>query len=223
MRRQAGGYEAVNRSPQRNAFTIVELLVVMAAIALLVGLLVPVLGTSAERAKVAKVKAELRELEIGLEAYHDDNKRYPPVRVSCNTQEKEHWCELPRELVETGYLVKDRRASMSSSLEDPFNPGHTYKYAAPGPYYLNGQLQQEGFAIYVPNDFPVCRSSDGAYHDSARSPLAWVVWSLGPRPSSDKALNALAPVSAHTWYNGVGDNGVIARIKPRQGAAFNTP
>lgn len=213
----------MNRRSKKKAFTILELLVVIAAIALLAGLMIPLVGTGVERAKVAKVKTELRQLEVGLEAYHDDYKQYPPVRVSCNTDDRDRWCELPRELVETGYLASDQRASMSSSLEDPFNPGHTYKYAAPGPYYLNGQLQSEGFAIYVPNDFPVCRSSDGAYHDNARSPLAWVVWSLGPRPSDDKALNALAPVSADTWYNGVGDNGVIARIKPRQGAAFNTP
>lgn len=208
---------------RRDGFTLIELLVVMAVIALAIGLLFPLASSGMERARVAKVRNELRLIEAGLEMYNDDYKRYPPVRVSCNTDEREHWCELPRELTEMGYLPKDSRSSLSSSMEDPFNPGHTYKYAAPGPYYLNGELQREGFPVYVPADFPVCATAQGSYHDSARSPLAWVIWSLGPRPSTKKALSSRAPLASETWYRGPGDNGVIARIRPRNAGAFNTP
>ncbi len=214
---------AGNRTGRMRGLTLVELLVVLATIGILAGLLFPAVSSGIERGRVAKVRNELRHLEMALEMYNDDYKRYPPVRVSCNTDEREHWCELPRELTDLGYIPKDSRSGLSSSMEDPFNPGHTYKYAAPGPYYLNGQLQPDGFAVYVPADFPVCRTSQGSYQDSMRSPLAWVVWSLGPRASRDKALSSRAPVSSDTWYTGPGDNGVIARIKPRHGGAFNTP
>lgn len=207
----------------RGGFTLIELLVVLAAIAVVVGFLFPLASSGIERARVTKVRGELRQIEAALEMYNDDYKRYPPVRVSCNTDEREHWCELPRELTDLGYIPRDSRRSLSSAMEDPFNPGHTYKYAAPGPYYLNGELQREGFPVYVPADFPVCRTAQGSYQDNARSPLAWVVWSLGPRASRNKALSSRAPVSSDTWYTGSGDNGVIARIKPRGSGAFNTP
>lgn len=207
----------------RDAFTLIELMVVMAVTAIVMGLIFPWVSSGVERARVSKVRGELRQIEMGLEMFYDDYKRYPPVRVSCNTEERAHWCELPRELTELGYIPHDSRRNLASSLEDPFNPGHTYKYAAPGPYYLNGELQREGFPVYVPADFPVCRTSQGTYQDDTRSPLAWVVWSLGPRANAKKALSSRAPLSSDTWYNGPGDHGVIARIRPRNGGAFNTP
>jgi hypothetical protein len=85
-------------------------------------------------------------------------------------------------------------------------------------------MQNEEYMVWVPNDFPACKSDSGSRRDSKDSPLAWVVWSLGPRQSYDKALlNELSPVSGKTWYRGTGDNGVIARIHPRYGASFQTP
>lgn len=112
---------------------------------------------------------------------------------------------------------------MSCAMEDPFNSGHTYKYAAIGPYLLNGSLQDENFAMFLPDDFSVCQSATGCYRDDAQAPLAWVVWSLGPRQSLSKALNARAPVAGFTWYRQSGDNGVIARIRPKEGSSFQTP
>jgi hypothetical protein len=112
---------------------------------------------------------------------------------------------------------------MWSAMEDPFDPGHTYKYAAIGPYLLNGAPQEQPFAMYIPDDFPACRSPKGRHRDDPDAPLAWAVWSLGPHPNRDKALHPEAPVSPRTWYRGSGDNGVIARIRPKDGSAFQTP
>ncbi|HPA79117.1 MAG TPA: type II secretion system protein [Kiritimatiellia bacterium] len=204
-------------------FTLIELLVVIAILGTLFALTLPVISAAREKAKVAKVYAELRQIEAALILYFSAHQKYPPVRVSCNAAEREHWCELPMELVSEGYLPSSGKPGVSSMMEDPFNPGHTYKYAAPGPYYLNGSLQSEGFPVYVPDDFPACKSSSGSYHDTKESPLAWAVWSLGPRQSRTKALSSRAPVSGLTWYRGGGGDGVIARICPREGAAFQTP
>lgn len=199
-----------------------ELLVVIALVVILCGLLAPALSSAMERSRVAKVQVELQQIEVALTLYYTDHQKYPPVRVSCNTAQRDHWCELPTELVSSGYLPSSNKKDVSSMMEDPFNPGHTYKYAAPGPYYLNGMMQDDGFPVYVPADFPSCKSSSGSYQDSKDSPVAWVVWSLGPRQSLAKALNSRAPVSGDTWYHGGGDNGVIARIRPRYGAGFQT-
>jgi len=204
-----------------HGFSLVELLVVTAIIGLLVGLLVPLLSTVREKTKVAKVTMELRQIEIALEMYYVDHRCYPPIRVSCNTSERDHWCQLPPELAEGGYLPAGG-GEMSCTMQDPFNPGHTYKYASIGPYILNGSLQDEHFALFLPDDFPACQSQSGRYRDDVQAPLAWVVWSLGPRPSRDKALNPRAPLPAFTWYRRTGDNGVIARIKPKEGGSFQT-
>lgn len=212
-------------SPARApGFTLIELLVVIALVLILCGFLVPVLSSAMEKARVAKVYAELQQIEVALTLYYADHQQHPPVRLSCNTDEWEHYCELPKELVEEHYMPPSNKKGVSSMMEDPFYPGHTYKYVAPGPYYQNGDLQPYGFGVFVPDDFPVCKSAGGSTYEGKESPLAWAVWSLGPRQSSAKALNrALAPVSRQTWYQGTGDNGVIARIRPRYGAAFQTP
>jgi prepilin-type N-terminal cleavage/methylation domain-containing protein len=204
-------------------FTLVELLVVLAIIGLLASLIFPALSTAVEKGKVAKVMTELRQLELALEMYYQDYETYPPVRVSCNTSELDHWCQLPPELVEGGYLPGGGTEGMSSSMQDPFNPGHTYKYAAIGPYLLNESLQNENFAMFIPDDFPVCQTMSGSYRDDEDAPLEWVVWSLGPRQSRDKALHARAPIPGFTWYKQARDNGVIARIKPKEDGSFQTP
>lgn len=209
--------------PRAGGFTLIEFLAVFAVITVLTGLAAGQLLRMRERALVARVCSDLRQVEVALEQYALDHRRYPPVRVSCNTDQREHWCELPRELAEGGYLPPGRQAGLSTWMEDPFNPGHTYKYVSPGPYLMNGDPMPEGFAVYIPDDFPVCRSPSGRYYSNADAPLAWAVWSLGPRQSREKALHSRAPVAAFTWYTKTGDNGVIARIAPREGGSFQTP
>lgn len=51
-------------------FTLVELLIVVAVIAILVGLAVPNLLEAQTRAKVSRVKADLKTLETGLAVRH---------------------------------------------------------------------------------------------------------------------------------------------------------
>ena len=54
-------------------FTLIELLVVISIIALLMGILLPVMGRARLQAKVIAVNAELREIGMALEAYSFDN------------------------------------------------------------------------------------------------------------------------------------------------------
>ena len=130
--------------------------------------------------------------------------------------------KLPQELADGGYLPKNTRSKTSTILEDPFHPGHTYKYAAPENYWMNGSKQQDRFPVWVPIDFPSCQESGGRYDDTKNSPLAWAVWSLGPRPDKAKAWNMKAPLAASTWYRNTGGSGVIARYKQRDGATWST-
>jgi type II secretion system protein G len=206
----------------KNGFTLVEMLVVVAVLALLAALAVPPALSSLERARLARVVADLQTVEVALEAYRTDHKAYPPVTVSCMAIDAEQVLQLPQELADGGYLPKNTRTATSTLLEDPFNPGNTYKYAAPENYWLNGSKQDDRYPVWVPDDFPSCQSAGGRVDDSPRSPLAWAVWSQGPRPSPAKALSHKAPTASLTWYRRTGDHGVIGRYKERDGATWST-
>ena len=122
----------------RSGFTLVETLVVLAIIGVLASLLLPSLARGKEAAKVARVRAELYGIGLALTMYAADNAgEIPPVRVNCNTSLRSDWCELPVELAKEDYLPHGP-PGQDADLQDVFNPGHTYKYAAPGPQLLNG-------------------------------------------------------------------------------------
>ncbi|MGD9782036.1 MAG: prepilin-type N-terminal cleavage/methylation domain-containing protein [Kiritimatiellia bacterium] len=206
----------------KTGFSLIELLVAVAVLAVLAALAAPPLLASIERGRVGRTAADLQTVEVALEAYRTDHGHYPPVTVSCMAIDAEQVLQLPQELADGGYLPENPRTKTSTLLEDPFRPGHTYKYAAPENYWLNGSRMSDRYPVWVPSDFPSCQAEDGRADDSPNSPLAWAVWSMGPRPDPTKALSFQAPLAASTWYRKTGDAGVIARYKARDGATWST-
>lgn len=63
--------------PHRHAFTLVELLVVMAIIAILAGMLMPIVTMARKRAAVTNTMALMRKVETGLELYKGELDTYP--------------------------------------------------------------------------------------------------------------------------------------------------
>jgi prepilin-type N-terminal cleavage/methylation domain-containing protein len=62
---------------KRNAFTLIELLIVVAIIAILAAIAVPNFLEAQTRAKVARVKADIRTIATAIESYAVDNNRGP--------------------------------------------------------------------------------------------------------------------------------------------------
>lgn len=60
------------------AFTLIEILIVVAIIAILAAIAVPNFLEAQTRAKVTRGRADLRTLATGLESYHVDQQAYPP-------------------------------------------------------------------------------------------------------------------------------------------------
>lgn len=222
--RFGGACTPIDRPMVRKGFTLVELLVVIAIIALLVSILLPMVVTAKEIARAAKVHAELYGLGLALEMYGPDNGgAYPPVRVNCNSNMRDHWCQLPVELAGGGYVPRGPKGGLAAEVEDEFHPGHTYKYAAPGPGLMNNDPGYD-HTMWIPDDFPRCRAATGKYcSDVETAPVRWAVWSLGPEPGSEKSESNHSPLSAETWYTRTRDTGVLVRFMTKGGIQCKSP
>jgi len=207
------------------AFTLAELLVVISIIALLMAILLPVLAKARMQAKIVVVNSELRQVSLALGLYYEDNKEYPPTMADCGSgMLKDHMSQLPKVLADNGYLpAKSRREAMKTIMEDPFNPGHTYKYNSCGEIILDRDKIENDInaALWIPDNFPAQSSlneNDGKWYDDIRrSPVLWVVYSLGPNFNQDEFLKKcnrrFYPVPKEMWYSPKEKKGLLVRLR----------
>jgi prepilin-type N-terminal cleavage/methylation domain-containing protein len=215
----------------KRGFTLIELLVVISIILILTTLALAHFPEAAVRARVAKVRGDLRTLSQSLAAYQGDYLLFPPARSSCSPEwtSKYDYCRTPMELTSpTAYL--------QTRLIDPFNvasgqPPCTYKYLAPGPGWANGT--RGTIRIWVPQFFPNepipsdpnQRVPMVGYKDQKTCPVAYALWSVGPAgPEREPSWVVLeyygVPVHRGRWYNptnGTWSEGIIARLSGGQG------
>ena len=76
------------RKAHTAAFTLIELLIVVAIIGILAAIAVPNFLGAQLRAKVARVNAELRGLSTAIEAYRSDNGAYIPWQLTPEIQQR---------------------------------------------------------------------------------------------------------------------------------------
>ena len=208
----------------KHGFTLIELLVVISIIALLMGILLPVMGQARLQARVVVVNAELREIGMALEAYSFDNDdKYPPTRVDCMLGG--HFYQLPVELVESKYLpAPGSDTFMAAGIEDRFNRGYTYKYRSVGTLIYNRTFVVEsGAYLWVPDRFPENEKEEGeTYYNLKDSPVSWVLYSEGPRFDLDHMKELKYPVPANTWYDPQTRRGVIVRMRLKNGTQIGS-
>jgi len=94
------------------AFTLIELLIVVAIIGILAAIAVPNFLNAQVRAKVATSQSDLRSLSTALEQYRIDNNQYPPTP---NTSGNLRFARLAKLTSPVPY--------MSSVPQDPFRKG----------------------------------------------------------------------------------------------------
>ena len=102
-------------SQSRKAFTLIELLIVVAIIGILAAIAVPNFLNAQIRAKVARAEADMRNLKTALDSYQIDNNNYPMARSNPLTGETGQ-IALSHRL----YPLTSPVAYMSSIPDDPF-------------------------------------------------------------------------------------------------------
>lgn len=231
-----------------HGFSLIELLVVVAIIAILIGLLLPAVGRARQQSNVVRVHVDLRQVCLALDAYALESRdELPPTRLGCSQTTE---CQLPIELAIGGYLFPTRpdQRIPQAFFPDLFNPNHTYKYRAPGPVWYNGtycdfprQPWRPRSWAWVPTDFPTCRDSVmtaernrfGAFPDEdPPCPLKYAVWSTGPDPASpkfprfeasDEIDESRLPLPEAYWLKHAGDTGVITHFTSTTGHTYTSP
>ncbi|HUT64865.1 MAG TPA: type II secretion system major pseudopilin GspG [Spirochaetota bacterium] len=129
------------------AFTLIELMVVIVILGILAAFVVPKLTKRPEDARVTKARIEISNIEQALELYYLDNGIYPSTEQGLGALvEKPQTGEIPENWKEGGYLVKGRLSA------DPW--GTPYAYVSPGIHNADydivslGKDRQEGGEEY---------------------------------------------------------------------------
>ena len=91
----------------RNAFTLIELLIVVAIISILSAIAVPNFLEAQVRSKISRTRADMRTIATALESYHVDNNHYPETYV------QPRWARFT--------LLTTPIAYITSIPKDPFN------------------------------------------------------------------------------------------------------
>ena len=186
------------------AFTLIELLIVVAIIAILAAIAVPNFMEAQVRSKVSRVQNDMRTTALGLEAYCVDNGRYPPM---ADKNGYVGWTERLKLLTSPVAYV-----SNYSVFQDIFNNDYTSRYNQTA--YLNLGLvflYREKRSML---DSPDANLVDSIWHDpeSVLFGRIWQLISYGP----DRDLS-YTPPDINTLYdptNGTKSHGDINRFGP---------
>lgn len=127
----------------RHAFTLVELLIVIAIIVVLAGLLFPALNKARARARQSACLSNLHQLGLAVNLYASDNRHCLPVAALLPSADTNGWPAIAG-LLKTYLGTEQSKALQCTSDRDPLDAGQTF-YAVEGSsyswnYLLNGRL-----------------------------------------------------------------------------------
>jgi prepilin-type N-terminal cleavage/methylation domain-containing protein len=214
-----------SHSHPSGAFTLIELLIVVAIISLLAAIAIPNFLEAQVRAKVGRVKADLRTYGLAIEMYRVDHGVYPnwdypgPLHdAHCEANAMWPGCNDP-----VPYELTTPIAYISTLLDDPFpaRPPAAVNWPdeVPGYFHMNANIwrwgggDEEAGLGYMLLKWRGYTFGpwNGVYPRQTR-PVYWEFWSWGP----DGEDNGGQGCSPRDWaagsYNGAYDpsNGTIS-------------
>lgn len=121
---------------KRQGFTLIEILIVVAIIAILASMVLVGLGPLQRRGRDARRLSDLRQLQNGLELYFAKNSAYPTPQGGSGAMA---WADLSAAIVGAGPAL-----GINSLPNDPASgAGKTYTYASDGTSYVLGATLED--------------------------------------------------------------------------------
>jgi prepilin-type N-terminal cleavage/methylation domain-containing protein len=158
----------IMKSLRTKAFTLIELLIVVAIIAILAAIAVPNFLEAQVRSKISRARSDMRTLATAIESYAVDQGRAPlgyweyynaKGNVPVNQR---NWCFIQ---------LTTPVAYMTSWLKDPF-----------GSFPPEGETREESKFYYYETVLPgPYQSTDPAYSTAHSRGYTWITYSVGPR------------------------------------------
>ena len=181
------------------AFTLIELLIVVAIIAILAAIAVPNFLEAQVRAKVSRAKADMRSVATAIESYAVDANAYP-LAATLDDPSRFTMFETGAEVIESlvPYLVTTPIAYISALPRDPFpvkaengegaDPNQTF-------HYLDRRTTQ------VRNEPDILDRYHEAVYGRRNPTSAWWMFTVGPDLDHDEDLSGSEPGRAAALYD----------------------
>lgn len=169
----------------RHAFTLIELLIVVAIIAILAAIAVPNFLEAQTRAKISRTKNDMRALTTALESYMVDGNAYPTCnRTGTAMTDTPPYTVLERLSTPIAYMT-------SASLKDPFKVSKRFSSATAQammtetPATVNATDMVGITNSYIYQSFNAeqrCNVPTDNYNSASKSlsPRAYILHSCGP-------------------------------------------
>ncbi|MCY3022711.1 MAG: prepilin-type N-terminal cleavage/methylation domain-containing protein [Planctomycetota bacterium] len=172
----------------RAGFTVIEMMVVVAIIAILVGLLVPVVGGVREKAKIKATQTLIEGISTALNRYLTDFDDYPKSNVEGNDLGLEAEPDsLYRYLCgEDGKGIAKKTGSIVRQIEPYFTPpSENVRREGKNVYIVDPWLQRISYLNC--KQYTDQRRVDPNYIDDGKchNPTSFDIWSTGPDRKKD--------------------------------------
>jgi prepilin-type N-terminal cleavage/methylation domain-containing protein len=201
------------RTRKHHAFTLIELLIVVAIIAILAAIAVPNFLEAQMRSKVARMQSDMRTMATAIESYHVDNNKYPMDWIERNLAGVPGGERWEYSTLETFIPLTTPIAYLSSveSTRDVFQEQKPFNANLPGTF---------GYLLWI-NYWPPASSpdvfNDGQAINREGIPMNWILASFGPDRESSarnmgKPINLWPITGAYDPTNGTISLGDIPRF-----------
>jgi prepilin-type N-terminal cleavage/methylation domain-containing protein len=161
-------------------FTLIELLIVVAIIAILAAIAVPNFLEAQTRAKVSRVRSDLRTLATAMESYYVDCGAYPQQSSSIRTVYT---------LDGSGVFgVNDATSAADGALVLNM-PTFRRKYNG-NDRLMTLTTPQSYITSYLSDTFATTRGASFSYSRAVGVSAGWILWSFGPDGDENKGQAA---------------------------------
>lgn len=170
-------------------FTLIEMLVVVAVIAILIGILIPTVGTVMEKVKINKAKATLNSLRIGIKQYETTYGILPYTGSGTDKQlTDEEYTALLTMLSGDNTIGNAREIKFLDLTESDYSD----------PWGNNFRV-----SLDLSYDDEICGSNIAGVTDGAPLGTSLVIWSMGADgvESVDEGNNADNEDNVESWNN----------------------